>query len=89
MGIYINKTQNGMMGHSIKEKCDALFDAGAKYMGVIPVSYEPNMICVVNNGPFAAAAYLYSEQEYKVFTDPNDTRPKAFFIWDRVEEFAS
>ncbi len=35
-------------------------------------------ICVVDNGPFEAAAFCYSPDEYRAFNDPYDWRPKTW-----------
>jgi hypothetical protein len=43
------------------------------------------VICVVDNGPFEAAAYCYNLDEFRVFTDPQDARPKR---WVTVEDVA-
>jgi hypothetical protein len=37
-------------------------------------------ICVVENGPFDAAAYAYNMDEFKAFTLPHDNRPKTWVI---------
>lgn len=36
------------------------------------------VICVVQNGPFDAAAYCFSMKELEVFADPSDARPKTW-----------
>lgn len=41
------------------------------------------MVCLVDNGPFTAAAIAFSEDEFRQFSDPTDTR---FKEWYRVEE---
>ncbi len=38
-------------------------------------------VCLVNNGPFTAAAVAYSEREVDAFNQPRDGRPK---VWFRV-----
>jgi hypothetical protein len=37
------------------------------------------LICMVDNGPFRAAAIAFSEREMQHFTNPKDMRPKT--IW--------
>jgi hypothetical protein len=49
----------------------------------------PNLVCVLDNVLFGAAAFIYNEDEFNDFLDPSDDRPKRYFIWDRVEEFAN
>ncbi len=41
------------------------------------------VICVVDNGPFEAAAFCYSENEFAEFTREDDFRPKQFVVLDR------
>lgn len=43
------------------------------------------VICVVDNGPFEAAAYCHNLDEFRVFADPQDDRPKR---WVTVEDVA-
>ena len=45
------------------------------------------MICVIDNGFFAAAAYAYNESEYEEFKQP-DGRPKQWYTLDNAEEYA-
>lgn len=87
MGQYINQTQNGVLGTSFVQKCEGLLKLGATEINV-PKEFVPNLVCVLDNVLFGAAAFIYNEDELKVFTDPSDERPKRYFIWDKVEEFA-
>jgi hypothetical protein len=89
MGKYINQTSNGAMGSSYNSKREALIADGAKVL-INPTRFVNNMVCVVNNGHFAAAAYVYSEGEFVEFSNvEEDPRPKTWFIWDKVKEFAA
>ena len=45
-----------------------------------PVDKDMALVCLVNNGPFAAAAIAYSRAEFKHFTSPDDGRPKTWFL---------
>lgn len=38
-------------------------------------------VCLVDNGPFRAAAVAFNEREFQTFARPSDTRPK---VWFRV-----
>lgn len=38
------------------------------------------IVCLVDNGPFKAAAVGYSEREVEVFDNPNDLRPKVWYV---------
>ncbi len=37
-------------------------------------------VCLVDNGPFTAAAIAYNEQEFDVFNAPDDTRPRKWYV---------
>ena len=41
------------------------------------------LICVVQNGPFDAAALVHDEREFVEFSDPTDPRPKDWLIMDK------
>ena len=85
MGKYINAVNGKAIGSSFEAKCANLKEAGA-----VPNSgdeYVPNLICVVDNGPFAAAGYAYSESEYDEFARP-DGRPRKWFTLENAESFA-
>ena len=88
MGKYINQTSKGTVGSSAASKIKNLIDDGAIAI-TQPVHFIPNLVCVVDNGFFGAAAYAYTEGELKAFTDPSDRRPKKWFTWDKVEQYAS
>ena len=44
------------------------------------------VVCVVNNGIFEAAGYCFSENEFKAFSRPGDTRPKTWLKFNNVAE---
>lgn len=87
MGKYINQTSNGMIGASANSKALAIIADGGQAIPQ-PKEFVPNLVCVVDNLMFGAAAYCYNEGEFRVFTDPSDARPKKWFIWDKVKDFA-
>jgi len=43
------------------------------------------VICVVDNGPFEAAAFIYSKREFDEFSQANDFRPRTWLVMDRNE----
>jgi hypothetical protein len=43
------------------------------------------LICVVGNGAFEAAAFVYNEAEYRAFTKPGDFRPKTWLVMKRAD----
>jgi hypothetical protein len=38
------------------------------------------VVCLVDNGPFSAAAVAFCQDELQVFTDLRDTRPKQWYV---------
>ena len=87
MGKYINSTSKRGLGSSFSEKCIGLVEDGAVQIKK-PDSFQENLICVVDNGMFAAAGYAYDRNEFAAFNSPSDTRIKAWFTWDKVKEYA-
>ena len=44
---------------------------------------DKSLIVVVTNGTWEAAAVAFSEAEFRMFTDPEDKRPKQYLLMDR------
>lgn len=87
MGKYINHTSKGFIDRSsMQDKCDAIIEDGAIEINQ-PKEYVENLVCVVDNIYFAAAAYAHSESEMNSFLR-SDGRTKRWFIWDKVSNFA-
>jgi hypothetical protein len=76
MGYYIN-TINGTLLEP-KNKVDQLIKGGAVVIET-PTEFKENLVCVVDNVFFDAAAFAYNEEEMKVFLSP-DPRPKTWLI---------
>ncbi len=87
MGRYVNQTTKRPLGVSFQDKISGLLDDGAVEIPK-PENFVENLVCVVNNGPFAAAAHCYDKRELVDFSIASDTRPKRWFIWDKVKDFA-
>jgi len=85
MGKYVNDINGIKLGSSFGVKCRQLIENGA--VQVNDSKFMNNMICVVDNGFFAAVAYAYSESEYMQFKQP-DGRPKKWFTLENVSEYA-
>lgn len=83
MGYYIQTK-----GHH--KKAEAICDQNEEAF-IIPqptsfgkVPANMGLVCVVNNGPFEAAAYCYNEQEFDAFKEP-DGRSKVWLLMDRAK----
>ena len=81
------------MGYYINKEMPALGKANAiagLYGGAIinrPNSFSDipqgkALIVVIDNGPFEAAGFAYSEREFQAFTEIGDSRPKTFVTLD-------
>ena len=86
MGQYLNNIEGQNMGTSFAEKTHALEQAGAESISA-PEEWKEGLVCVVDNGFFAAAAYCYSEEEMEAFKR-EDGRPKQWFIYEDANVFA-
>lgn len=83
MGRYINETSDGTpLG--ARGKVRQLLNDGAKRTDA---TWKPNLICVVDNFTFEAAAYMHSEEEFEEFNSIDD-RPTTWLIHEGVEEIA-
>ena len=96
MGSYINSINGSYIGTSAREKVTALLNAGAQpflekgdEFVQMPNKYEENMVCVVDNGHFAAAGYAFDERQFETFKPKGtDDRPRYWFIFDKAKDFA-
>jgi hypothetical protein len=87
MGLYISQT--GKRQLPVTGKARAL----AEDCGAVPVFRVPQrlaelptgtaLVCVIHNGPFDAAGFVYDDRELAGFTDPDDTRPKTWLLMDK------
>jgi len=80
MGYYIEVPED-------KNKAQQIVELYGGRIVSRPPSFEditPNeaIICVVDNGPFEAAGFAYSQHELHVFTSV-DGRPRTWVIMDR------
>lgn len=82
MGYYINN------GHNVGKADWLIANEGALELNFVPnslaeASSDPNLngvVCVVDNGLFEAAAFIYNDNELKAFSDPKDWRNKRWLI---------
>lgn len=84
MGRYINKDSKGNKLPSL-DKVHHLIQDGAVLVAY--PKFQPNLICVVENGYFDAAAYCYSEDEFRAFIR-FDGRAKTWLIHPKAAEIS-
>jgi hypothetical protein len=84
MGYYLNQDINGNPLPALG-KVESLIASGAKKNN--GEAFVDDMVCVVNNGFFEAAAYLYSEEEYKYFKGMSNV--KGFLVVPNAKSLAS
>ena len=88
MGRYINFIDGEHLGHLFVHKCSSLEKAGAVQIDPDD-GFVENMVCVVDNGWMAAAAYVHNEREYEDFhNDPYDTRRKQWYQYEYADRYA-
>ena len=87
MGLYLNPG-------AVVGKADQLIELGAKELMSPPatidsVADDKAIVCVVENGPFDAAAWAFNDRELS--KDLRDMRPKRWLVMDKkyVEENAT
>ena len=70
MGIYISKNSHGKVLRD-HDKVSDLHEDGAHLLTLEEVKvleYEPDvLICIVDNGSFQAAAFIYDKKEFQTF----------------------
>tara|TARA_R110000772_G_scaffold101997_3_gene202599 strand:+ start:176 stop:436 length:261 start_codon:yes stop_codon:yes gene_type:complete len=80
MGKYVNVINGKHIGTSYEEKIRGLLDNGA--VEVFTDEFQENLVCVVDNGFFAAAGYAYCEAEFEMFKEPDGRRKRWFTLED-------
>ena len=80
MGFYINNFANGTPLSNNFKDVDLLDIPGALIIPR-PDAWQEDLVCVVKNGQWDAAAYCYSQEEFVRFNHPDDRRIK---IWLHV-----
>jgi hypothetical protein len=88
MGYYIPGLQNKNKADQIISKWpDAILLGSAPSWDAVPS--DKAIICVVDNGPFEAAGYAFSERELAVFNHHggrsinDDRRPRKWLLMDK------
>ena len=84
MGYYIETGSTHNKAEIIAKKFngEVLMKAPMSYCD-IPAGKA--VIAVVDNGPFEAAGFCFSEDEFIVFTDPTDPRQRSYVLIGRED----
>lgn len=72
MGFYINPSD--------RSKEQWLQENGTPTATVPTPTNDAVPVCLVDNGPFTAAAICYDDSETRAFNDPGDDRPRQWFL---------
>ena len=86
MGYYINSNSKDE-GLGATGKANGLALDGARIIPE-PTTWQEGLVCVVENGPFDAAAYVYNEKEMKEFQNPSDYRRKTWLIYEHAKKLS-
>ena len=85
MGRYLNKTVNGTPLPALGKVAALLADGATLYGGALKDANLDTLVCVVNNGPFEAAAWAYDAREVAEFSDPQDRRQKVWLVYPHAK----
>lgn len=88
MGLYINETPAGPMPVHNKAAWLLATVPGTQQLPRAPFNWVPNLVCVVDNDSFEAAAYCDSATEFDRFNDPRDPRRKWWLVVPGVKGLA-
>ncbi len=84
MGFYIEVPGNKSKSTQLAELYGAgIMEAPPETFTDVPDGLA--LICVVDNGPFEAAALCYSALEFAAFNSPNETRPRTWLLMDQAK----
>jgi hypothetical protein len=87
MGKYLNVINGIGMGSSFREKSTAIEQNGGTKIDQ-PTEFESDLVCIVDNGYFGAAAYCYSKSELEHFSR-EDGRPKQWYKFPNAAVYAT
>lgn len=86
MGFYINQTARGEKLGPLDKARLLLQDEGAEEHD--GKEWMPNLVCVVSNGSFQAAAFRYNKAEFRDFNEPRDDRPRVWLTHPKAAELS-
>lgn len=88
MGKYINEINGTSLGTTFENKVAVLLAKGAIAIST-PKEWVEDLVVVIDNGPFAAAAYAYDEREMNAFIQGRNSRPWAWLNFKNANKYAS
>ena len=88
MGSYINIIEGKGLGTSFDSKIKVLSEAGAMPVAV-PTEWREGLICLVDNGNFAAAGYAFDEREMRAFKEGLSDRPCVWLYLENAKSYAT
>ena len=83
MGAYIQGPIKGKALYICTEYGATPLQGPPKKFEDMPI--DKALICVMSNGPFEAAAFVYNASELHAFTLAEDHRPKTWLMMDRAK----
>lgn len=87
MGYYINlDSKENFIGNSFDAKVANLLEDGAKKISE-PSMWREGLVCVIDNGLFAAAGYAFDDREMKAFKHYGN-RNYQWLEYDKARELA-
>jgi len=81
MGYYIETGQVKNKAADICRDHDAAVVSAAA--AAVALHQGLGVVCVINNGMFEAAAFIYNDAEFDAFNDDMDPRPRTWLTMDR------
>lgn len=85
MGKYLNVNSKGESLSPINKASQLIADGATR----VTPEFQENLVCVVENRFFDAAAYCETELEFNAFNDPDDHRRKIWLVYEHVAELAN
>lgn len=89
MGKYINQLPDGTMMPTHHKALNILNQIPGSKVIPKPDTFVEDLVCVVDNGPFEAAAYCDSPNEFRRFTRIGDDRSKIWMTVPNVDKIAN
>jgi len=81
MGYYIQVPEHKNKAGQLQFMYNAMRIPQPMSFGRVPASKA--LICVINNGRFEAAGYIYNEREFKEMNNPDDRRDRVWLLMDK------